>query len=182
MYYAPCADCERGGRALFDRKEVGEDASSTHIRLLDEAQRVEELSRILGGLTVTETTRSHARELLAEAEEMKKRDGIRKGTEMKQVGVVTEIRDGYAAVLVAKTSMCGENCGACKGGCKPGTQKGVGENRLRAGGPCRRPGVAGIRQQKGACYGGRFVCIACACAVCGVFYRGALFSIVNRFA
>lgn len=53
-------------------KEVGEDASSTHIRLLDEAQRVEELSRILGGLTVTETTRSHARELLAEAEEMKK--------------------------------------------------------------------------------------------------------------
>lgn len=42
---------------------------------------------------------------------------------MKQVGVVTEIRDGYAAVLVAKTSMCGENCGACKGGCKPGTQK-----------------------------------------------------------
>ncbi len=121
-------------------KEVGEDASSTHIRLLDEAQRVEELSRILGGLTVTETTRSHARELLAEAEEMKKRDGIRKGTEMKQVGVVTEIQDGYAAVLVAKTSMCGENCGACKGGCKPGTQKGVGENRLRAGGPCRRPG------------------------------------------
>lgn len=53
-------------------KEVGEDASSTHIRLLNEAQRVEELSRILGGLTVTETTRSHARELLAEAEEMKK--------------------------------------------------------------------------------------------------------------
>lgn len=42
---------------------------------------------------------------------------------MKQVGVVTEIRDGYAAVLVAQTSMCGENCGACKGGCKPGTQK-----------------------------------------------------------
>lgn len=60
---------------------------------------------------------------------------------MKQVGVVTEIRDGYAAVLVAKTSMCGENCGACKGGCKPGTQKVLAKidcaQAVRAGDGCR---------------------------------------------
>lgn len=42
---------------------------------------------------------------------------------MKQVGKIISISDGYATVLVAKTSMCGENCGACKGGCKPTSQK-----------------------------------------------------------
>lgn len=43
---------------------------------------------------------------------------------MKQVGKIISIEyGGYALLLVAKTSMCGENCGACKGGCKPGAQK-----------------------------------------------------------
>lgn len=54
-------------------KEMSDSASSTHIRLLNESERIEELSRILGGLTVTETTRSHARELLSEAAGMKKK-------------------------------------------------------------------------------------------------------------
>ncbi len=53
------------------KKETDEKSSSTHIELLDERQRAEELSRILGGLTVTETTRTHARELLHEAAAMK---------------------------------------------------------------------------------------------------------------
>lgn len=42
---------------------------------------------------------------------------------MKQVGIVASAEGAYASVLVAKASMCGENCGACKGGCKPGKQK-----------------------------------------------------------
>lgn len=42
---------------------------------------------------------------------------------MKQVGQIISADGEYAVVLVAKTSMCGENCGACKGGCKPGSQK-----------------------------------------------------------
>lgn len=42
---------------------------------------------------------------------------------MRQAGTVLQIEQGYASVLVMKTSMCGENCGACKGGCTPGTQK-----------------------------------------------------------
>lgn len=42
---------------------------------------------------------------------------------MKQVGTVVSVRDGYADVLVLKTSMCGENCGSCKGGCAPGKQE-----------------------------------------------------------
>ncbi len=42
---------------------------------------------------------------------------------MKQVGKIISIDDGYATLLVSKTSMCGENCGACKGGCKPTSQK-----------------------------------------------------------
>lgn len=42
---------------------------------------------------------------------------------MKQVGKIISIDNNYATLLVAKTSMCGENCGACKGGCKPSAQK-----------------------------------------------------------
>ena len=42
---------------------------------------------------------------------------------MKQVGKIISIDGSYATLLVAKTSMCGENCGACKGGCKPSSQK-----------------------------------------------------------
>ena len=42
---------------------------------------------------------------------------------MKQVGKIICINGEYATLLVAKTSMCGENCGACKGGCKPGSQR-----------------------------------------------------------
>lgn len=53
------------------KKDMDENSSSTHISLLDKEQRIEELSRILGALTVTDTTRSHAREMLAEAEKMK---------------------------------------------------------------------------------------------------------------
>lgn len=36
----------------------------SHIQALDEAARVEEVARMLGGLTLTEATRTHARELL----------------------------------------------------------------------------------------------------------------------
>jgi DNA repair protein RecN (Recombination protein N) len=39
--------------------------TETTVRLLDESERVEELSRMLGGETITETTREHAREMLA---------------------------------------------------------------------------------------------------------------------
>ncbi len=42
---------------------------------------------------------------------------------MKQVGKIISIDREYATLLVAKTSMCGENCGSCKGGCKPSAQK-----------------------------------------------------------
>lgn len=42
---------------------------------------------------------------------------------MRQVGKIVKIDGEYAEVLVAKTSMCGENCASCSGGCKPGSQK-----------------------------------------------------------
>ena len=42
---------------------------------------------------------------------------------MKQVGKIISTDGEYATLLVAKTSMCGENCGSCKGGCRPGSQK-----------------------------------------------------------
>jgi DNA repair protein RecN (Recombination protein N) len=36
------------------------------IRALDAKERVQEVARMLGGLTITETTRRHAREMLAQ--------------------------------------------------------------------------------------------------------------------
>jgi DNA repair protein RecN (Recombination protein N) len=40
------------------------DVTLSHIRALTEGERVEEIARMLGGLTITETTRQHAREML----------------------------------------------------------------------------------------------------------------------
>jgi DNA repair protein RecN (Recombination protein N) len=37
----------------------------SHIHVLDNAERVEEVSRMLGGVEITDTTRSHAREMLS---------------------------------------------------------------------------------------------------------------------
>jgi len=45
-------------------KSTTEGATSTAILALDEAARVDEIARMLGGLTITDTTRKHAREML----------------------------------------------------------------------------------------------------------------------
>ncbi|NOQ79962.1 MAG: DNA repair protein RecN [Gammaproteobacteria bacterium] len=44
-------------------KQSDDKKTATSISLLDEEQRVEELSRMMGGVTITEQTRSHAREM-----------------------------------------------------------------------------------------------------------------------
>ncbi|WP_198265371.1 DNA repair protein RecN [sulfur-oxidizing endosymbiont of Gigantopelta aegis] len=44
-------------------KQSDEQKTETHINLLNEEQRIEELSRMMGGMTITEQTRSHAREM-----------------------------------------------------------------------------------------------------------------------
>ena len=44
-------------------KQSDTQKTSTHISQLDEEQRVEELSRMMGGIKITEQTRSHAREM-----------------------------------------------------------------------------------------------------------------------
>jgi len=44
-------------------KQSDKKKTSTSIKLLDEQQRVEELSRMMGGIKITEQTRSHAREM-----------------------------------------------------------------------------------------------------------------------
>ena len=45
-------------------KQTEKDNTSTHINPLDEEQRIEELSRMMGGIKITRQTRSHAREML----------------------------------------------------------------------------------------------------------------------
>jgi len=46
-------------------KTQANDETLSHIRALTEGERVEEVARMLGGLTITETMRQHAKELLA---------------------------------------------------------------------------------------------------------------------
>ncbi len=46
------------------RKKVEGGRSSTTVVPLDDAARIEELARMLGGITITETTRNHAREMI----------------------------------------------------------------------------------------------------------------------
>lgn len=50
----------------FVEKQTNGDTTKTHIRVLEEEPRVEEISRMLGGVKITEQTRSHAREMLGE--------------------------------------------------------------------------------------------------------------------
>jgi len=45
-------------------KTTHQDTTSSTITLLDQAERVEEIARMLGGLNITATTRKHAREML----------------------------------------------------------------------------------------------------------------------
>jgi DNA repair protein RecN (Recombination protein N) len=48
-------------------KQSSSQQTITRIRLLDNEQRTNEIARMLGGLMITEQTRSHARELLAQS-------------------------------------------------------------------------------------------------------------------
>jgi DNA repair protein RecN (Recombination protein N) len=45
-------------------KTQNQEKTLSHVGLLSRAERVEEIARMLGGATITETTRRHARELL----------------------------------------------------------------------------------------------------------------------
>jgi DNA repair protein RecN (Recombination protein N) len=46
-------------------KETKDDATKSCVRMLDAESRVEEIARMLGGVKITDTTRKHAREMLA---------------------------------------------------------------------------------------------------------------------
>lgn len=55
----------RGQAHLRVDKRVEKDRTATRVARLSEAERVEEIARMLGGLDITERTRAHAQELLA---------------------------------------------------------------------------------------------------------------------
>jgi DNA repair protein RecN (Recombination protein N) len=56
-----------GGPHLRVSKQVEGGRTSTVVEKIDDAQKIEEIGRMLGGVDVTETARDHARELLAAA-------------------------------------------------------------------------------------------------------------------
>lgn len=45
-------------------KEKTDQAQVSHVKILNENERIEEISRMLGGISITETTRQHAKEML----------------------------------------------------------------------------------------------------------------------
>ena len=47
------------------KKHLADDKTISEIQVLDHAGRIEEIARMLGGETITDTTRSHAAELLS---------------------------------------------------------------------------------------------------------------------
>lgn len=55
----------RGMHHFEVRKSSAGGATLSDIRLLDETARIDEIARMLGGMTITETTRQHASEMLA---------------------------------------------------------------------------------------------------------------------
>ena len=57
----------QGTRHYRIAKTADGGTSRTHVRMLDAEQRVEELSRMLGGLEITATTRAHAAEMIRKA-------------------------------------------------------------------------------------------------------------------
>jgi len=58
-------------------KSVVAGTTRTRIEPLDEAARIEEIARMLGGTHITDTTREHARELLAAAQKPARRGSVR---------------------------------------------------------------------------------------------------------
>jgi DNA repair protein RecN (Recombination protein N) len=50
---------------LVAKQVLGAGAPVSRIEALDRKSRVEEIARMLGGQTITETTRKHARQMLA---------------------------------------------------------------------------------------------------------------------
>ena len=57
---------------LVIEKDVIDNYTITKVRKLDEEERVEELSRLLGGVDLTDTTKLHAKEMLEMSKMLKK--------------------------------------------------------------------------------------------------------------
>ncbi|WP_418889761.1 hypothetical protein, partial [Pseudomonas marincola] len=53
---------------LFVHKARGSDATRTAVSNLSEAQRVEEIARMLGGVDLTEESLAHARQMVSSAQ------------------------------------------------------------------------------------------------------------------
>ncbi len=56
-----------GDKHMFVSKKVVKGRTLTFVNELDSEQKIEEISRMLGGVDVTPTTREHAREMLQNA-------------------------------------------------------------------------------------------------------------------
>ena len=69
MYFTLASNCSFSRYAFLIDKETVDDKTTTIVRKLEDEERIDELSRLLGGVDLTDTTKLHAKEML----EMSKR-------------------------------------------------------------------------------------------------------------
>ncbi|MBR4396039.1 MAG: DNA repair protein RecN, partial [Eubacteriaceae bacterium] len=63
------------GNHIRISKSVRDGMTFTSVNTLDDDARVEEISRILGGVTIDDVTRAHARQLLEQAKDFRDKLG-----------------------------------------------------------------------------------------------------------
>jgi DNA repair protein RecN (Recombination protein N) len=54
----------KGHHHINVRKQASKESSSTHLEVLSEEQKIEEIARMLGGIAITDKSKAHAREML----------------------------------------------------------------------------------------------------------------------
>ncbi len=75
-----------GDSHYFVSKQVSGDRTNTQIRLLEDAERQEEIARMLAGLDITEKTKEHAREMLERSAKRDKPHGAAADKKLKERG------------------------------------------------------------------------------------------------
>jgi DNA repair protein RecN (Recombination protein N) len=66
-----------GDKHIYVSKKVVKGRTVTSVEELDKERKIEEISRMLGGLNLTETTKKHAREMIHQAQSMSGKSGER---------------------------------------------------------------------------------------------------------
>jgi len=86
----------QAGRQLRVSKQAARGVTRTRLESLDDESRVEELARMLGGASITDRTRDHAREMLEAAQQVPRKRPARRPTSPSSDAGSSRARSGRA--------------------------------------------------------------------------------------